>query len=226
AGRVSLQDGAMAELDERIGELLDALQTRGLLETSVLLVTSDHGEELFDHARVGHGGTLYDEVLRIPMIWRLPSGGGRVSDEVARTIDVFPTLLASARLPIPPGLEGRSLAMPSTPGSEIAEPVDLIAEVRQKRTYRVAARSAQWKYIRTYRAPRQAPDYQASSEPFGLHAGMRVRVRGRFPDQAQAEVVAEQVTVKDPADGASEITGSVRELDRENRRFRLMAFTV
>src|SRR5262249_23555805 len=153
-----------------------------LLEASVLLVTSDHGEELFDHARIGHGETLYDEVLRIPLILRLPDGGGRVSDEVARTIDIFPTLLASASLPIPRGLEGRAWGTTAAAGVGTAEPAELIAEVRHKHTYRLAAQSGRWKYIRTYRAPRQAPGDHADSEPFGLHAGMRVKVRGRFPD--------------------------------------------
>ena len=130
---------------------LEALDARGLTERTVILLTSDHGEELLDHGQVGHGGTLFREVIDIPLLIRFPgqSRTGAVSD-AARLLDVFPTLLSAAGIEAPPGLEGRDL---------LAEPPDtpeIVAETRHGRRYRVSLRRGDWKYIRTYRAPRTA----------------------------------------------------------------------
>jgi len=105
-----LYDGEVRQTDERVGEVVAALRALGLLEHTIVIIVSDHGEELLEHGRLGHGNTLYDEMLHVPLIIRAPGAGwvGRVREQV-RTMDVFPTVLDLLKLPLPAGLDSRSL---------------------------------------------------------------------------------------------------------------------
>ena len=94
---VARYDGAIAYTDQEIGAFLDRLESRGILEDSLLIVTSDHGEELFDHGGFGHGFTLYSEMLDVPLILRPPGlsrecAGARIRAR-AGLIDVAATAL-------------------------------------------------------------------------------------------------------------------------------------
>ena len=106
-----LYDAEVATADAGFGRFLDDLRGRGLLATTAIVFLGDHGEELFDHGNVEHGRTLYEEQLRVPMIWRLPAGagGGRRIAGHADQLDVTPTLLDLAGLPADPQLPGSSL---------------------------------------------------------------------------------------------------------------------
>ena len=75
------------------------------------MVVSDHGEEFYEHQRWAHGKTLYQEQLAVPLIFKLPGrvGAGVVVDGVAQHVDLLPTLLEFLGLPIPLGVQGRSL---------------------------------------------------------------------------------------------------------------------
>jgi len=106
-----LYDGDVRAADEGFGGFLDDLAELGLLDRTVIVLTSDHGEEFRDHDGLGHSQTLHDEVLHIPLVVRLP-GGARGGERVARIVqhvDVAPTLLGLAAIPPPAGLEGGSL---------------------------------------------------------------------------------------------------------------------
>ena len=84
---------AMMHVDRQVGELLAALEERGRREETLVVLTGDHGEALDDHGYTGHGRTLYDEELHVPLVFdhdTLP--GGTVETQV-RTIDILPTLL-------------------------------------------------------------------------------------------------------------------------------------
>jgi arylsulfatase A-like enzyme len=78
----------------------------------LLLVTADHGEEIVDHGGIGHGHTLYDELLRVPLLTHWPDTiqGGRSINAATSLLDVYPTLLDLAGLNPPEGLQGRSVA--------------------------------------------------------------------------------------------------------------------
>ena len=108
---VSLYDGGIRYTDELVGRLLELLRTRGRLDDTVLVVLSDHGEEFWDHGSVLHGHTVYQELLHVPLVVRLPGGrgGGRRVSETVRLLDVAPTLLELAGLQPPPTFQGRSL---------------------------------------------------------------------------------------------------------------------
>ncbi len=114
---IGLYDAEMKALDNFVGKLMSRLRKYDLLENTLIVITGDHGEELLDHGFVGHASTmravtLYDEVIRIPLIFSLPGYLPRGSeiDEQVQQVDIMPTILDVAGLPIPSGVQGRSLA--------------------------------------------------------------------------------------------------------------------
>src|SRR5207244_2725728 len=83
----ALYDGGLRYWDGEFRRLLDALRDLELRDSTVVIVTSDHGEEFQDHGRLEHGSQLYDETLRIPLVVAGRSvPGGRVT-ELAQEID-------------------------------------------------------------------------------------------------------------------------------------------
>ena len=105
-----LYDAEVIDLDHQLGKLIDELEERGMLDDSILVLTSDHGEEFGDHGSRGHGVTLFEEVVRIPLLIVLPGANSsqRVETTVA-LVDLPPTLLDLVGVPIPDEFEGHSL---------------------------------------------------------------------------------------------------------------------
>jgi arylsulfatase A-like enzyme len=103
-------DTAVRYAFDRVGQILDMLDQAGRLDGALVVIVSNHGQELFEHGGFDHGRTLYEEVLRVPLYVK-PPGGARVPriDEPVSTLDVVPTLLELLGLPAVPG-DGRSLA--------------------------------------------------------------------------------------------------------------------
>lgn len=108
---VARYDAGVAQADHYVGELLAGLRAAGLWDDTYMIVTADHGEELFEHKFWDHGNSLYQTELRVPLILRwanvLPAGG-RISIN-AELIDVLPTLSEQLGLPAPSGVQGQSL---------------------------------------------------------------------------------------------------------------------
>ncbi|NQZ99874.1 MAG: sulfatase [Myxococcales bacterium] len=111
-----LYDASIAELDELLGQLLTALEMRGLLGDLVIVLVSDHGEQLGDHGSYLHQYSLYEPIVRVPLvIWwagRLPSG--REAHPVS-SIDLHATLLELAGLPATGHHDTASLLAASRP---------------------------------------------------------------------------------------------------------------
>jgi arylsulfatase A-like enzyme len=111
AGLVAQYDGAILYTDELLRRLLAALERRELDERTLVIVTSDHGEEFYEHGNWRHGNQLYDEVVHVPLALRLPErlAPQRRPDD-AMSIDVFPTVLGLLDVPARPAhLRGRDL---------------------------------------------------------------------------------------------------------------------
>jgi choline-sulfatase len=100
--------GELAFVDAQIGVLLDALSRRDLLKHAIVIIVGDHGESLGEHGERDHGLTLYQSVLRIPLIVRSPGLVPRRVDAPVRLIDVMPTVLDLLGVE-PPPMEGVSL---------------------------------------------------------------------------------------------------------------------
>jgi arylsulfatase A-like enzyme len=145
-----LYDAEIAENDAALGALVDELERRGLGGATALLVTSDHGEEFYEHGGWKHGFTLYEEMLRVPLVLRLPGGAraGTVVESAVDQIDVVPTLLEVAGLPAAPGLPGRSLLATLDAGAGDAAARPSFARLERPGLELVAAAAGGYKLVR------------------------------------------------------------------------------
>lgn len=108
---LALYDGEIRYADTEVGRVLDHLAARGLDRSTMVVMTSDHGEEFLDHGSWEHQKTLYEEVVRVPLAIRAPGSApaGRREPAQVSLLDVAPTVLAWAALPAPASMAGRSL---------------------------------------------------------------------------------------------------------------------
>lgn len=120
---ISLYDGGIAYVDDQVGKLLDHLDALGLAEDTLVILTSDHGEEFFEHGTIGHRQHLYRESVAVPLVLRQPGrlpAGKRVAETVG-LIDLAPTILAATGTPPPhelPGVDLGAVANAHSPGGE------------------------------------------------------------------------------------------------------------
>ena len=106
----SLYDGGIRYTDEVLGELLDELDGIGFLDNALVIITADHGEEFGEHGGLLHGGKLYEELMHVPLIvFGTGAPRGVVDPALVSHVDVAPTILAAARIPVPEIMEGRDL---------------------------------------------------------------------------------------------------------------------
>ena len=108
---VAQYDGEIAAVDEHVGQILDGLAASAVKDTTLLVLTSDHGESLGEHDYYfDHGENLFDPSLRIPLIVALPGAPKPCrSDVLASTLDLVPTILDAVKVSYPPDLGGQSL---------------------------------------------------------------------------------------------------------------------
>ncbi|HJP03219.1 MAG TPA: sulfatase-like hydrolase/transferase [Planctomycetota bacterium] len=104
-------DGEIAYADAGLGEVLALLVQRGMLDETLVMVTSDHGEAFGDHGETTHGIFVYDSTTHVPWIARHPKlARSKRLREVTSAVDIFPTSLDLLGVDVPAGLDGRSLA--------------------------------------------------------------------------------------------------------------------
>jgi arylsulfatase A-like enzyme len=146
-----LYAGEVRAADEWFGRLVDELAARALLDETVIVVTSDHGEEFLEHGGLAHGQTLHGEVLDVPLLVRLPGGvgGGTVVGGLARHVDLVPTILALVGVPAPPAVDGVALL-----GADTGTPDEAYAALRLGRFDQDAVLTPEWKVVRNLRASR------------------------------------------------------------------------
>ena len=104
-------DGSIRGLDAEMARLRERLGSLGLDRRTLVVFTSDHGEEFLEHGRMFHGQNVYGHQNNAPLILWQPGlvPAGREVTETVQTIDVMPTLLAASGLPAPEGMQGHSL---------------------------------------------------------------------------------------------------------------------
>lgn len=167
-----LYDGAIRYVDHHIGRMIEGLKASGIYRSSLIVVTADHGEELWDHGRFFHGQSLYDELIRVPLIIKLPDGqsaGKRVA-RLARLVDLTPTLVefiakaAAQNVPAGPP-DGRSLLplLESEEGPERAV-FATVSRGEPNAPPRRAIRTERHKYILTMSTGREEV-YDLSRDP-------------------------------------------------------------
>jgi arylsulfatase A-like enzyme len=105
-------DSCVAYLDERVGDLLDQLRSRKILDRTIVIVTADHGEGFGEHGLFDHGESVYSTEIRVPLLISLPTGGaaGKVVDEFVSLRDIPATIAGLVRPDAKAPFPGRSLA--------------------------------------------------------------------------------------------------------------------
>lgn len=132
-----LYDGRVLDTDRLVGELVDGLEQRGLLENTIFVVIGDHAQLLGEHERYGHGALLWQDVLQIPFFIVDPrEENPRVVQQRVNVVDMMPTILEMLGKEVPGGMQGRSL-VPALRGESMEDQVSFaevrIADPRQKR---------------------------------------------------------------------------------------------
>jgi arylsulfatase A-like enzyme len=177
-----LYDGEILFADQLVTQILDALEERGLRENTIVAFLADHGEELADHnGYLYHSCSVYDSVLRIPLMIALPDAaraGERVA-EIVETEDLAPTLLELLEVPLLPGFEGESLLalMEERTRAEGSDERMAWAEWYDKvsRNTVQTVRTSEWRYVSnphglTPRCPPMGDYYKVAREELYDHA--------------------------------------------------------
>ncbi len=126
AGIIANYDSCIHEVDAAIGRIIDRLDQSGELDNTLVIITSDHGEEFFEHGAWGHGHSLHRELVHVPLIMRSPRhfpAGIRVPSQV-RSVDIMPSILATCGLKTPEQAAGLALPLLAD-----AQPREVFSEV-------------------------------------------------------------------------------------------------
>ena len=144
----ALYRGEVAYVDAAVGRVLGALDRLGLGERTLVVCLSDHGEEFWEHGGVEHGHTVYEEVVRIPLLMRWPVAlpSGAAVESVARIVDVSPTILDLLGIPAPAHVDGVTL-LPLLRGAIEAPRIALVENMLFSEE-RIGVRTADRKYVR------------------------------------------------------------------------------
>ena len=111
-------DGEIAYADAALGRLLEQLRQHGLYKETLIAVMADHGESLGAHGENTHGIFLYDETLHVPLLIKLPfnQSAGKMVESRVGLVDVAPTILQVAGLPVPKDMQGHALVTAAKQG--------------------------------------------------------------------------------------------------------------
>jgi arylsulfatase A-like enzyme len=142
-------DGDIAFGDREFGRFVRELKAAGLYEDALVVFLSDHGEEFLDHGRWLHGRSLFDELIRVPLVVKLPGhrgAGTRVAEQV-QGLDVVPTVLEAMGVPLPADLGGQPLQRTLAGG---AKPRPALAEISHRGFVAHGVRTDGDKYVRRF----------------------------------------------------------------------------
>jgi arylsulfatase len=160
--------GNITTVDEKLGQVLEALEERGWLDDTILVFCSDHGELLGDHG-LAYKWLMYDPITHIPLIVRDSRGGhlrraGESVEDLVSLIDLGPTLLQAAGVDVPDYLEGSSL-LPYLEEPSSATPREFVFA---EDNYQIMMRGEQHKMV--YYIGQEAGElYDLTTDPHELH---------------------------------------------------------
>ncbi|MFN7951252.1 MAG: sulfatase [bacterium] len=202
---VARYDANIRYADHELADLLDHLGKLGVLERAWLVVTSDHGEAFGEHGRFEHNSTVYEEMVKVPLLVRPPGGAQRATriGEPVGLVDLAPTVLAWAGQPVPAEMAGRPL--PLAPGARYAARPRPITLRSASPPVRFGITDGDWKYVRPL--DDSAASSIASEELYDLAADPRERtnlagtrgdVLARFRESAAQELARQRAHAAAP----------------------------
>jgi arylsulfatase A-like enzyme len=164
---VELYERSLQYLDAEIGRLMRHLDQIGYGANTIIIVVADHGEEFLDHDRWGHWeSNLYDEILKVPLIFRIPDEpGNRVIRSQVRLLDLMPTILDMCGCPEPGGMMGTSMTPLWTEQEVTYDGIVSLSEMRRDPWHRVAVRTEAFKYIWDSKRPDQPDLFDLQADP-------------------------------------------------------------
>lgn len=136
-------------MDWNVGRVLAALEEAGLQDNTIVVFWSDHGYQLGEKGKWSKAGSLWEQGARVPLIIHDPrtKGNGQASPRIVELLDLYPTLVDLAGLPVPAGLEGRSLApLLERPAAEWNHPAYTVWSERNRGITGVVVRTERWRY--------------------------------------------------------------------------------
>lgn len=169
-------DGEVRYVDAELGRVLPLIKPNALV-----IITSDHGEEFWEHDGYDHGRTLYDEVLRVPLIVRWPGGPVGVTDAPVGLVDIAPTVVASVGLAVPATMQGRDISAAAS-GASWDYPIFAGASMlKGDRQYCVVYRNAKL-IVKHNQSMAEGAFYNLAADP-----GERNKITTYREDRAQLE---------------------------------------
>jgi arylsulfatase A-like enzyme len=161
---IALYDGDIREMDDQIVELFDYLKKEGLDKRTLIVFTSDHGEEFGEHGKVGvHSHTVYDELLLVPLILHLPEilPEGAIHDVQVQSVDILPTILDLAGIEFKETpIHGKSLLPLIKNGQQVKNSRHAFSErLAADGNHFRSMRSSRFKYIMQDNKPKSIVDH-------------------------------------------------------------------
>jgi len=146
---IAQYDGDIAFGDREFGRFVRELRALGLYQDALVVFVADHGEEFLDHGRWLHGRSLFDELIRVPLLVKLPGnrGGGARIERQVQGVDIVPTVLEAMGVPLPKDLAGRPLQRALENGEA---PRPALAEISHRGFVAHGVRSEDEKYIKRF----------------------------------------------------------------------------
>lgn len=136
-------------VDDAVGSLLAEMKRLGIYDDSLIVLLSDHGEELWEHGTIGHGHTLYDELLHVPLLVKLPGAGRKGEiDAPVSTASLPATILDLRGAPLPAAYPAAPSLRPFLASSASLRPEPLLATGLNRVQEREAVRFGTWKAVR------------------------------------------------------------------------------
>jgi len=207
-------DASVLALDASLRTLFASLDERGLLADTLVVVTADHGEELKEHGLFGHGQTLYETLVRVPLIVVPPHGARACAtvDAPVSLLDLAPTILALLDLPPTKAFEGRSLADTVGGGSDAGGPV--LSELLRPEGYPRIGRHV---HALIDGDRKVIADMDGGEEFYDLGRDPAERESAGLPPAARAALQRALETAVGRL-GAADVTPATPELDAQTRR--------
>jgi arylsulfatase A-like enzyme len=164
---IALYTRSLQYLDRQIGRLLSHVEKLGFAASTIVIAVSDHGEEFLDHGRWGHWeSNLYEEILRVPLIIRLPgTAGGQVIRRQVSLLDTMPTILDLCGSTGAEGLLGTSLTPLWTERETEYNVGVVISEMQRDPWHRISVRTEHFKYIWDSNHPDEPHLYDLEADP-------------------------------------------------------------
>ncbi|MBU0756226.1 MAG: sulfatase-like hydrolase/transferase [Planctomycetes bacterium] len=146
---VSIYDEGIAYVDHWIGRFLDELEAMDLMDRTVVIITSDHGEEFWEHNHTGHGYTNFEEMLHVPLMIHHPDMAAGRRKGIVRLLDIAPTVAELLGLEAHPSWQGRSFYSILQGREETGTRFNF---AEKGHINRKSVQDDRWKLVRTYRS--------------------------------------------------------------------------